>query len=337
MYEPANAASLVPAPGVITRAMLERSARQVGSDYVFEGACPSADEAVLAGRFNNLRLRPGLILHTAEVRDLHDLSTHCTLGSAGIRVGLLVDGATDVAFGPRRVPLGAGAETAGRSAGVLLNLCEPTRFSRHWQRGRAERKVTLTLAPEWLEQGGLDGHGAGAELQRFARTHLDCRAWTPSPRARELARQILAPDAYLPGLHRLRLECRCLELASEALAALFAPAPGGQWLNAAERRHLVRLDELLHSDAAVAMSMADIACAVGSNPTTLQALARRAWNTTVFERLRALHMAKAHALLAGGASVAEAADAAGYASATNFATAFRQRYGVSPSRVRSAG
>lgn len=317
--------------------MLERSASQIGSDYVFEGACPAADDEVLAGRFNNLRLRPGLILHTAEVRDLYDLSTHCTLKQSGIRIGLLVDGATDVAFGARRVRLGsASGGRAGRSAGVLVNLCEPTRFSRHWQRDRVERKVTLTLSPEWLEQGGLDGNGASAELQRFARTHLDCRAWTPSPRARELARQILAPDAYLPGLHRLRLECRCLELAAEAFAALVAPWPAGQRLNSAERRHLARLDELLHSDAAAEMSMADIARAVGSNPTTLQALARRAWNTTVFERLRALHMDKARALLAGGASVAEAADAAGYASATNFATAFRQRYGISPSRTRGA-
>ena len=80
--------------------------------------------------------------------------------------------------------------------------------------------------------------------------------------------------------------------------------------------------------------MADIARAVGSNPTSLQALARRAWGCSVFERLRAIRMEKARALLSRGGAVAQAAEVAGYAAASNFATAFRQRYGMSPSRVR---
>lgn len=80
--------------------------------------------------------------------------------------------------------------------------------------------------------------------------------------------------------------------------------------------------------------MADIARAVGSNPTSLQALARRAWGMSVFERLRTIRLEKARALLLRGGAVAQAAELAGYSAASNFATAFRQHYGVSPSRVR---
>lgn len=335
MYESGNIGFPV-SVGRIARADLERSARLLGSGYVFEGAEPAPEEAVLAGRFNTHVLRPGLILHAAEVRDLHDMHTRHTLHHPGIKIVVVPDGATDIAFGPRRFRLGPKA--AGRNApqqGVLLSMTEPTTFARRWERGRAERKVSLTLTTDWLEQGLLAGSAAPAGLRRFAGSHLDWRPWNVTPRARELARQILAPDAYLPGLHRLRLESRCIELATEALAALAPASTPSDWLSATDRSRLARLDELLHEDTTADMSVADIARAVGSNPTSLQALARHAWGATVFERLRAIRMEKARALLVRGAGVGQAAEAAGYASATNFATAFRQRYGITPSKARA--
>ena len=45
------------------------------------------------------------------------------------------------------------------------------------------------------------------------------------------------------------------------------------------------------------------------------------------------NIARRRLLLRGGA-VAQAAELAGYSAASNFATAFRQHYGVSPSRAR---
>jgi AraC-like DNA-binding protein len=335
MYESGNTVFPL-SVGRIARAELERSARLFGSGYAFEGAEPAPEEAVLAGRFNTRVLRPGLILHATEVRDLHDMRTRHTLHHSGIKIIVVADGITDIAFGRRRFRLGPRA--AGRNApdqGVLLSLTEPTTFARRWERGRAERKVSLTLTPDWLEQSLLNGSAAPADLRRFAGNHLDCRIWNVTPRAREFARQILAPDAYLPGLHRLRLECRCIDLTTEALAALVPAPPVSDWLSAIDRGRLARLDELLHEDVAADMSVADIARIVGSNPTSLQALARRAWGATVFERLRAIRMEKARALLVRGAGVGQAAEAAGYASATNFATAYRRQFGITPRQSRA--
>lgn len=317
---------------VITRSALERSARQLGTGYVFEGASPLPDEPVLVGRFNTRCLRPGLILHAAEVRDLHDMRTSHTLNHPGIKIGLVIGGATDITFGHRRFRIGPESpDIAGRTQALLLNLTEPTVFSRRWQRNRTERKVTLTLTNEWLgEFSGNDG------TDQFTRGHLNCQPWTPSVRALELAQQILAPDAYLAGMHRLRLESRCIELAAEALATLSPCPPPCDGLSVADRRRLVRLEELLNDETCTNLSMEEIARAVGSNPSTLQTLARRIWGTTVFDRLRAIRMKKAHSLLAKGVSVGEAAEVAGYSSPANFATAFRLRYGINPRQVRSA-
>jgi AraC-like DNA-binding protein len=253
----------------------------------------------------------------------------------GVKIVLLVEGATDLSFGHHRFQLGpAGPDPALRGTGALVNLAEEDMFARRWQAGRSERKVSLTLTPAWLEEGGLANHADHRALAAFCAEHLARRPWTVSTRARALARQILEPGSFAPGLERLRLESRCIELAAEALAAIGAPADAPPGLRDVERRRLRRLDELLHADGAAAWSMADLAREVGTNPVTLQALARRAWGCTIFERLRTLRLDRAQELLLGGASVADAAAAAGYSAATNFATAYRRRFGCTPRQVR---
>lgn len=105
-------------------------------------------------------------------------------------------------------------------------------------------------------------------------------------------------------------------------------------LRPVETRRLARLEELLHTSRGETPSMAEIACLLGTNPVSLQALTRRAWGCTVFERLRAIRMQRAHAMLEQGADVARAADVAGFSSAANFATAYKRRFGVTPRQTR---
>ncbi|MDM5180797.1 helix-turn-helix domain-containing protein [Massilia sp. DJPM01] len=315
----------------VTRADLMRSAGLLGADYTFHDSGP-AEEAVLEGLFDtlHLHLRPGLILHAAAVRDLRDLSTSNSL-YPGIKIVVVIDGGTDLSFGHRRFALGPDSAGPGaRAAGALVNLAETDCFSRRWQRGRHEKKVSLTLTPEWMAVAGLDAHGAPPALRTFLREHLACQPWMVSARARQLAAEILAPPSFLPGLQRLRLEGRCIALATEALARFAPAADAAPPLRAADRRRLARLEELLRSDAGAQLSMAAIARALGTNPSSLQSLTQREWGTSVFGRLRLLRMEQARLLLAGGAGVAQAARAAGYAAASNFATAFKKQYGVSP-------
>ncbi|KQV82284.1 hypothetical protein ASD15_09540 [Massilia sp. Root351] len=337
MYDSANNAPPVcGSTRFVTRADLVRSAGLLGAAYTFNNSAP-ADEEVLHGQFDTLQLRPGLILHAACVRDLHTMNTSNHL-NPGIKIVLLVDGATDLSFGHHRFHLGpATADPRQRSAGALVNLAEQEMFSRRWLAGRSERKVSLTLTPEWLENGGLQGHAAHGALQSFHGEHLARQPWTVTPRARELARQILAPQALMPGLQRLRLEARCIELAAEALAAVGAQqatAAAKPALRELDLRRLARLEELLRSSCGADLSMQGIARELGTNPVSLQALTRRAWGVTVFERVRQLRMQRAHALLQGGASVAQAADAAGYSAACNFSTAYRRHYGSRPRDAR---
>lgn len=334
MYE--SAQNSPPACGstrFVTRSDLVRSAGLLGAGYTFNNSAPG-EEQVLHGQFDTLKLRPGLILHAANVRDLRTMNTSNSL-NPGIKIVLLVDGATDLSFGHHRFHLGpASADPQHRHGGALVNLAEEDLFSRRWQAGRSERKVSLTLTPEWLHEGGLQEHAAHGALKKFTHEHLARQPWTVSARARQLAREILEPAAYLPGLQRLRLEARCIELAAEALTAIGEADAVSDGLRRVDRQRLMKLEELLHGATCAYLSMADIAREVGSNPVSLQALTKRAWGVTVFERVRQIRMERAHEMLLAGASVMQAAEAAGYSAATNFATAYRRRYGATPRAAR---
>jgi len=319
-------------PGAVRRItrgeLIGAAEKRLGPGYWLDDDEIEEDAPVLEGHFETLELRPGLTLHTSAARDLQSLSSGHVL-QPGIRILAVVGGETELSFGHRKLRLGPQTlDPAERSKGAMVSLAEPDVFSRRWCRGARERKVSLTLTDEWMD---LE---ASSELADFARSHLAYQPWILTPRSIELARQILEPSSLQPGLQRLRLEGHCIDLALEALSSLARPEPYGTTLREIDRRRLVRLDELLHSEEVLGCSMAEIARAVGSNTTTLQSLARGAWGCSIFERLRAIRMEKALGMLVRGGSVGEAAEIAGYGSPSNFSAAFRRHYGFTPSRAR---
>ncbi len=78
-----------------------------------------------------------------------------------------------------------------------------------------------------------------------------------------------------------------------------------------------------------------LASAVGTNTRRLNLAFRRCVGVTVFDFLREERMKEARRLLADTSlDVQEVASAVGFASAANFATAFRERFGMPPSAFR---
>jgi AraC-like DNA-binding protein len=94
--------------------------------------------------------------------------------------------------------------------------------------------------------------------------------------------------------------------------------------------------ELLDSGAADSWTLADIALELGLHENTLQRRFREAHGCTVFDYLRRRRLDRARTALREGATVTDAALAAGYGNPANFATAFKRLFGLSPSSVRSA-
>ena len=70
------------------------------------------------------------------------------------------------------------------------------------------------------------------------------------------------------------------------------------------------------------------------SPSSLRSKFRQRYGCTLFDYLRDCRLALARRYLLEGHSVQQAAWMCGYQHATNFATAFRRPYGISPGDVR---
>ncbi|WP_459618140.1 helix-turn-helix transcriptional regulator [Bordetella sp. 2513F-2] len=296
---------------------------------------PQAEQPVLQGVFDTVRLRSGLVVHSVDARDLQTLTVQSTL-KAGIRLALVVGGRADVSFGPRRMLLGPECRPGGEARGMMISLRHAETFCRRSRQGGSERTVSILMPPQWLEQAIPDAAETAA-VRRFADTHLAVHTWLLAAPALRLAEQILHPPALVPALRELYLEARALDLIVQALASLSdAPLESDGRPRPREYQRMREVRELLDSGQADELTLEQIACRAGMSVNTLQRHFRAAWGTTVFEYLREARLARARvALERDGVSVAQAAWIGGYTSPANFATAFRRRYGLAPGRVRA--
>lgn len=324
-------------PAVVCAADLVRSVPLLGRDYRFSPRQLEGAEPVLHGEFETLALRPGLVLHRTCVRDLHDMQTSLTL-APGLKIGLLVAGETELSYGSLDLHLGPRRDRQGRlhNPGSIVALAEPDTFSRRWRRGRRETKVSVTLLPEWLDNGAFPESDALDRVREFRQRHLANERWQPSARAQALAHQIARPPELTEPFRSWYLEARTIEFAAEALGAIAqASPPEPPRLTPREHQRLRELQAWLDVRANAALSLDDIAREAAMSPTALQRAFRAYSGQSLFDYLRARRLdAARQALERDGVSVAQAADLAGYAGAHNFATAFKRRFGCSPSRVR---
>ena len=117
-------------------------------------------------------------------------------------------------------------------------------------------------------------------------------------------------------------------------AATPAATPGdaGHSLDAVVFRAARRV---LMQDLSATPDLVSLARTVGTNPRRPNEAFRRFTGTTAFEYLREIRMAQARRLLAETRLEIQAiASDLGYGSAANFATAFRERFGMTPSQYR---
>jgi len=135
-------------------------------------------------------------------------------------------------------------------------------------------------------------------------------------------------------MQRLLGEGVGLQLLAHALGELGQSGTQDAALCARDAQRLERVREHLHDAPGQAHSLAHLARLAYMSPSALRAKFQQLYHCSVFSYLRARRLEVARIRLTQGDSVQQAAQAAGYRHASNFATAFRRRYGVSPSTLR---
>nr|WP_311463727.1 AraC family transcriptional regulator [uncultured Ottowia sp.] len=341
---PSTALPLLRAPDIVAPC-----GYALGADYIASDSRVTAATPLLRGCMQTRAVQDGLELYCTDVQDLRTLRTSNMLAPA-IRIVLLLEGETELCYGGRRLRLQA--SQAGRSGprAAVIAFARADRFIRQWQSGRRERKLVLTLFPRWLEQSGA----LRGPLAAFAACHLALSPWQPSARALALAEQLHCGCPLPEHLHPLWYASQCASLALQALACVSAPAcaspavlpaassPGlPPRLRPHPRLHmrLTALRDWLKTPAADGLDAAAIARHAGMSEAHLQRhFPAVAGGLTPARYVRAQRLLRARlALEEGRASVAQAAQMAGYRSATHFAAVFRQHFGLLPSLCKGGG
>lgn len=314
---------------VFTCGQLSDVAHNLGGNLCFAREMPG-ERPVLDGEQRVQVLSDGLVLYFSQSRDLVDASSHNRL-SPGITAAFLLQGEAEVSLPQQRLRFDA---RHGGQRAMLVNLTDSDQFQRHWQSQRQETKVCLSITPDWLQHFALGSQLRSDNLLRFSRSHWQNLPWQPSAEILQRAHQLLERDADLPPLlQRLQRESFALDLASDILRGIDTPPE--KRLGSHLERCLLRLKDWLDSGEADALSIAEMARQLGTNPVDLQNAFRARNGITIAAYLRRERLARAyHAIRQQGLSVDDAASLAGYEHISSFSAAFKREYGFPPSQAR---
>lgn len=134
-------------------------------------------------------------------------------------------------------------------------------------------------------------------------------------------------------LKKIYTEAKVLELLATQLKQL-SEIPVKNKRSAADRDLFMAIHEYLQQHFAEDLSLASIARQFGINEFKLKKGYRENFNSTVFDHIVELRMKKAYELLQDGdCLVHEVSRNIGYRSANHFTTAFKKRFGKSPSAL----
>lgn len=170
----------------------------------------------------------------------------------------------------------------------------------------------------------------------FAKVNNSVLARLPAERKAEiggilsrLAADVSAQHAMDRLVASVRLHEILMILLREALSAEKPPREAGQ-----RRRLMLQAREFLRAHYAEAISLDDIAAALGVSPFHLSHVFSEESDFTLFDYLTHLRMEKARELLATGQlKVSAVARAVGYDSGNYFAKVFRRHFGTAPSQL----
>lgn len=281
----------------------------------------AASTPVAEGWVDECRPDMGISLVGSRLTIHHTYETHALADApAHVSIIVMLEGQAELMHGEKRI-------TLSPREGVMLSNDGSCPLSARHMGGQRLRAINLTL----LDDARTAQSRLAAPLTELL-TSTAGGAWRlalPEGLLSSLEQWLNAPGAGTS--HTLLGEGLGLQLMAHGLAAK-ENAPTGQMdhLGVRDRHHLARVRECLHDhpDASHGLeSLAQLAC---MSPSVLREKFRQAYGQSVFEYLRQRRLEMAHDLLREGYSVQYVATRVGYRHASNFATAFKQRYGLSP-------
>ncbi len=295
---------------------LQAYGRRYGIDYRVPALHDRAEEPVVRGEVREMALGQGMELVASDVEVLHRYDSRSRAPSP-LSIVVMLEGRAEVCLADRRLVL-----TPGTALSVQLDRRDGLQATQ--PAGQRIRALTLGLDASRLAELGAAPSG-----HEGSRMH----AWQlPTPLRQGLEQALASP---LPERAQgLLLEGLGLQLLAHGLPPAMARASGPAIpLPPGEHQRLERVRAALEETPAAEHRLETLARLAAMSPASLRRKFQAAFGHSVFDYLRECRLRLAHDYLRRGYSVQQAAHFCGYRHASNFATAFRRRYGVAPSSL----
>lgn len=308
---------------LILMADFQRYGERYGIDYHFprQGGEITRALPVLHGDVEEMRLGSGISLTRSDVQVLEAYETFSCHDSP-LYMLVVLEGQVQVSHDNRQFPVRTGMVFVTRLTTTL-----PMRVS-HIP-GQRLRTLSLGVCP------GEAWHSSSlASLLR------------DGPLSQPSARIWSVPDSLQSGLSHLPLNCvtgRAKELILEGMIMQLLGyglsqqpglLPAAEKVLHCEHQRLATIRQLIEQSPEKEYTLSGLARQAAMSPSSLRSKFRLAYGCTLFDFVRDCRLSLAHRYLLAGHSVQQAAWQAGYQHATNFSTAFRRRYGISPVELR---
>ncbi|WP_111412344.1 helix-turn-helix transcriptional regulator [Billgrantia lactosivorans] len=297
---------------------LRRYGERYGIDYRFPSLPPKGLRRVpvLRGRIQEFVPGRGMQVVASDIEVLQRYDSH-SRRAAPLSIIVMLEGHAEVGLGSQRL---------GLAAGTALSVRLNDREGLQAMQPPNQRIRALTLA---LDASRLTDALGGKRPVANSSLH----AWPlPAGLQHMLEHALSSPLAGIAM--RLLWEGLALQLLAHGLPpGLMEPASR---VSPGERQRLERVRERLQAYPGHPHSLAALAELAAMSPATLRRKFPATYGCSVFDYLREQRLELARARLLQGHTVEQAARCAGYRHASNFTTAFRQRYGYPPSALPRA-
>ena len=297
---------------------------EFGHRYAIDYRFPVTDEktAVVRGKVEEWQLASGLNVTHSDLQILRPYES-TSAGHSPLFLLVVLEGCVDLRLNGRPFKITAGTVLSTRlgKQGIL-----------HASHQKDQRLVTVSLG---INPSQFSVDPSRVTLPESWRKHTSpCAVWTMPDHMMISMR--FAISRQTPAIAReLMLEGLMLQLLGLTLNQQIrngvprVPAlPDGHY-----RLEAVR--QLLESSPEQNHTLDSLAKTAAMSSSSLRTKFRQAYGESVFNYLRDCRLALARRYLLQGYSVQQAAWMSGYQHATNFATAFRRRYGIAPSGLSS--
>ena len=312
----------------VSAQQLEKTGEDLGYQHSHlspRDTIPHGGDAVMDGTIRLQALPCGAKICASDITYLKE-GEHVGELPRSFTIVHILDGMATAELGSRnhlRVSAGGAATVSVANSAQLSNHCTA---------GDHSQSILVHSQPEDLADERL------ADRMNSVIKSTGSAPMAVSPRSSALARELFAPS--LDGdVGRLLAESCALELLARSLANVDRNGHDRTpFLSRQERARITTVQELLIAQPDRAYRLCDLAREAGVGVTTLKTKFPLVTGKPVFEFLRDVRLQRAHAGLENeGWTVAQAAHFVGYTHQSNFSTAFRRKFGISPSSIRRRG